>query len=565
MREWHEGRGRMKRHGVNFPCWEGESRHMNGEEILPFVEPIYRFSCKRLSNRQDAEDLSGDILLHVLDGMGRYQIESLEAWVWRIAHNRYARFIRERKRRQSMLSEKELYELEDYCQVDEEALEEEYESVFCCLHTLSSDYRDIFMDYYIREMSVKQLSQKYLLPETTVKWRLNVGRSKIRERIGAKQMDKVYQRIHWNTNCCNGSMDSNRYLHTQIARAICQAAYEKPLTVEEISLCTGIPAMYIEDELPRLEYGDAVGKTGGKYETEFIIFRQKDRAAVEAVLEPMVQAVADYYEETLWRQDADMSQIGFYGRDFGMNRLGHILVPYFIRNKIRDLKENRLQLSDGEYPPRKDGGFGWFIVEETQDEKETHAGHESGCNVAGDDSGSRSQEGNSFLYYYWVDQYFDSGIYHDGGARWLTANGIIEKCQDGIIPDGVLAQEDVVRLLRKNLIKKDGECCRLNFPCFTAQQFREFCALFEGDDSRLDGFLTEWILGARKSFEGFVPKRLHGQINQWLSVYCYELVSYVVEELVRRGRLAGAEREGEEIYKPMTNGVFYIQGSDIHP
>ena len=59
-------------------------------------------------------------------------------------------------------------------------------------------------------------------------------------------MDKVYQRINWNTGTCNGNMDSDAYLHTQISRAICLAAYEKPLTVEEISISTGIPTMYVE-------------------------------------------------------------------------------------------------------------------------------------------------------------------------------------------------------------------------------------------------------------------------------------------------------------------------------
>ena len=71
----------------------------------------------------------------------------------------------------------------------------------------------------------------------------------------------------------------------------------------------------------------------------------------------------------------------------------------------------------------------------------------------------------------------------------------------------------------------------------------------------------------RRSFEGFVPKRLHGQINQWLSVYCGDLVGQVVEELIRRGRLEKPEivgtaavcREpGEE--KPLANGVFYVEG-----
>ena len=81
----------------------------------------------------------------------------------------------------------------------------------------------------------------------------------------------------------------------------------------------------------------------------------------------------------------------------------------------------------------------------------------------------------------------------------------------------------------------------------------------------------------RKSFEKFVPKRLHSQINQWISVYCGEIIGQVVEELIHRGRLkkpgteipetgqAGVEQaeygtwrmEGE---KPLVDGIFYVEG-----
>ena len=47
---------------------------------------------------------------------------------------------------------------------------------------------------------------------------------------------------------CNGSMDADRYLHRQIARAICLAAYEQPVTVEGISQATGIPGYLFSSE-----------------------------------------------------------------------------------------------------------------------------------------------------------------------------------------------------------------------------------------------------------------------------------------------------------------------------
>lgn len=54
---------------------------MNENNILQFIEPIYRFCIQRCNNRYDAEDLSSEIICHVLSGMKKYKIELLEAWV----------------------------------------------------------------------------------------------------------------------------------------------------------------------------------------------------------------------------------------------------------------------------------------------------------------------------------------------------------------------------------------------------------------------------------------------------------------------------------------------------
>ena len=61
---------------------------MTEDKIIPYIEPIFRFCCKRLSNRCDAEDLASEIICHVIEGMNKYQIESLDAWVWRIKYKR---------------------------------------------------------------------------------------------------------------------------------------------------------------------------------------------------------------------------------------------------------------------------------------------------------------------------------------------------------------------------------------------------------------------------------------------------------------------------------------------
>lgn len=371
-------------------------------------------------------------------------------------------------------------------------------------------------------------------------------------------MDKVYQRINWNTMTCNGNMDSHKYLYSQIARAICLAAYERPVTVEEISLSTGIPTMYIEDEIPRLEYGDAICKIGNKYATNFIIFRLKDRKQTEDVSASVVNMIADKFEAILKEAEVKISTIDFYGNNFGIGRLGYIIVPYLLRRKIRDVKNNRLKLENGPYPPRKDGGYGWFIVEETVDETENSAEYNSGCNVAGGDR-EKLNATSPLIYYYWINKYLDYNVYHNKGARWMCENSIIHNCKNGVISKEHLSEEDAAHLIQNNLIiKSESDYC-LNFPYFTEKQFYAFTALFDIYDNNIENLLAEWIMTAHKNFENYVPKRLYDQINQWVSYYSHQVIGYVIDELIKRGTLHKPDAE-----KPLTDGVFCVEGLSLN-
>ncbi len=365
-------------------------------------------------------------------------------------------------------------------------------------------------------------------------------------------MEKIYKRINWNTAACNGSADTDRYLHTQLARAVCKAAYETPLTVEEIGVRTGIPVLYIEDEIPRLEYGEAVCKIGNKYAANFIVFRLEDRKTVEKASEQMIKGLADRFERMFSSAAGDVDRLNFYGHGFGMERLGHFVVPYVLRKKIGTLKTDRLQMKNGPFPPRRDGGYGWFIVEETVDSGEKPSEYTTGCNAAGGGGGN--------IYYYWTAKYFDNDIYHNGGTRWLCEKNIFPEKPDGIVKPALLSDEEAAGLIQKGLLVKDGPEYRLNFACFTEKQFAEFVSLFAIEDEELENALSEWILSVRNSFSSFVPKRLEPQINQWVSQYLFQAVGHVTDELMNRGVLKKTSPD-----RPLTDGVFYVSGKYINP
>ena len=123
-----------------------------------------------------------------------------------------------------------------------------------------------------------------------------------------------------------------------------------------------------------------------------------------------------------------------------------------------------------------------------------------------------------------------------------------------------MSDEDAAKLIQSNLIVK-AECgYLLNFACFSETQFAEFISLFDIEDEHLDDLIAEWIAAVRKTFVEFVPTRLDDQINQWVSNYLFQIVGYVIDELIRRGTLRKPDLD-----KPLTDGVFYVAGKYIEP
>ena len=514
-------------------------------ELIRFVEPVLRFCLARVSSRSDAEDLAGEIMLHALEGLRKYEVGSLDAWVWRIARNRYARFSDKRRREKEMfapgldpvlLSDSE-DAAEPVCETEDEGAEE----VFRALHTLSSGYRDITVDYYLGGMSVKQLAERYSLTETTVKWRLNVARERIRERMDGQDMDKIYKRINWETTTCSGSFDVNAYLSTQTARAICAACYEEPLSIEEISMKTGLPTIYIEDELPRLIYGDAISKIGNRYATDFIVLRLRDRDVIARSIMPLVAETADRFARTLEMSRGLIERTRYVSSGGDAGKIGYIAVQAALREKLR---RARGDMRGGAVPVRKDGGYGWYIVQESEDSGDGADRHFYYCNRSGLDGGN--------IYYLGIAEYFDSDVYN--GTRRLARKNIPRGAADEATAAKTLGDDDAAELVRVGLLRKGREKM-FDFPRFTAEEFGQLVREFDSDDS-LDMVFADMLTRIRDSFSGFVPKRLSGQTDQWVGCEANTLVGYVVEELISKGVLPRPQ-------SPSAYGVLYVEGKYI--
>ncbi|MCL2284982.1 MAG: hypothetical protein FWC32_01295 [Firmicutes bacterium] len=137
------------------------------------------------------------------------------------------------------------------------------------------------------------------------------------------------------------------------------------------------------------------------------------------VLNGLQKYEIDSLEKWVWHIAKDaVAKMEFYGSNFDMERLGYIALSTILRSKVRDATDG-LSLQSPPYPPRKDGGYGWFIIEETETEEEKISPTSAGCNASGNE--------NDFIYYSWIGKYYGDYVYHSGGTTWMSHKEIVGK------------------------------------------------------------------------------------------------------------------------------------------
>ena len=526
------------------------ANHNIEEIIAEYADKIFGFCINRLNNIDDAQDLAQDILLEIVRCLPKSDVSNISAWVWKIARNRYAKRLNGKKRVITV-------SLDDMSIVDTLADDRDFfgkidgdnsgeiNAVFSAVHSLAKSHRDILVDYYVNELSYSEMADKHKLSVNTVKTRLFYGKQKLKERWqNIMNENRIYERISWLTGC-NGSIDAGKYLGRQICRAITKAAYEKALTPSEISAATGIPCMYIEDELPNLVDGEALTEDNGKYAANFIIHSMDFVKTVQALVQKAGPDVefANRVIKMLDKYDAQIRGIGFIGNDRPKSDLWRILIPLIIRGatgKVRSLSG----IETPPHPHRNDGGYGWFWIKEVEDETSILSllgKYDAGCNIF---RGTKNE-----VRYYWLGKYFNMDI-NEYFRRQDIDKTFIDKVFSSIdideksMDDVVLAQG-----IKCNLIEKTADGgYKWTLMFFTEEQFKKLDALIAqmaDEISDLADSLSKAMLEIYDLYKQAVPKRLHDQIKGVIGGINNggESVCTVCEILEQNGTLAKPDSE----------------------
>jgi RNA polymerase sigma-70 factor, ECF subfamily len=121
-----------------------------------YISPIYRYHYSRVGNATDAEDLTSQTFMAVLESLPRYKFRGcFSAWIFRIARNKAMDFFRAQQRI--------VDELPLHLTYNEDALEEiikgqTYEELSALLYSLTEEELEVIRLRYVAQLTFVEIA-----------------------------------------------------------------------------------------------------------------------------------------------------------------------------------------------------------------------------------------------------------------------------------------------------------------------------------------------------------------------------------------------------------------------
>lgn len=494
------------------------------------LKKIFAFSVSRLYDKSKAEDLTNEIVCNVMEAVPRLENDgAFYGFLWKIADNTLKSYIR--NNRNNTVSYEEAY-IGAYWETPEDdyVKNEEMNTLRRELSLLSKQYRQVTVSYYIQGKSCSDISESLGISVEMVKYYLFQTRKKLKEgfsmtrEFGEKSYNPgVFRMDFW------GSINSYSHLFDRsLPGNIVLAAYEKPISIEDLSIELGVSAAYLEDELDILLENEIIRKANGKYQTDIIILTDEYEKEVKEAVRPIYKREAEKVINKAEKLFPAFKAFDFKGNDYGDNRLKWTLINiamYYGLIIADEAMTNRF----GSYPKLSNGSRG-------------------------------------FVYGYdndYTNHHFN-GIYGDCSNKAETAHfsvenyRIIEKCQlwkphiwnDAMeaMGDAILEEspnEDnkiLIEFIKEGVISCDNNRLSAEFPVFTEKAFEEVKKLLQPISESVAECMKQICETAAEILRKQTPKSLREKCEKLAFIhYQMKVMAFIVEELVAENYLTVPE------------------------
>lgn len=250
----------------------------NENIVLKYAKKIFGFAYAKTHNSYDAEDLSQEILLQILNKKTDFSdVENMDAYIYRICCYTWSNYLRKNKPEWNMIncSEEIISSIPSDENIEQDLIDRNlFDKLRQEIMYLSRTRRDITIMYYYENKSGDEIAKILGIPSSTVRWHMSETKTILKERIEMTDTNMIYKPVRLNVGI-NGQgdcRDMNGLTSDLIMQNICVICRENPLSIEEIARTLGISTFYLDEKIEKLLYMDFIRQVGSnKYQTNFFI------------------------------------------------------------------------------------------------------------------------------------------------------------------------------------------------------------------------------------------------------------------------------------------------------
>lgn len=486
-----------------------------------YIERIFLFARNKTYTREEAEDLAQEILLEACRSIDNLRNEErFEPWLFGLANNVVRVFRRKKAKDKALYS----YDSEINLIFEEVSLDsnnELYELLKSKLIALSSQYRNMLIMHYYDGLKCKDIAARLNIAEGTVKWRLSEGRKKIKKEWNRVNDNVLKPKSLILTISGSGNYDGKKipfpsdFINDAVSQNILWHAYEKPKTIEELSMLTGIPAYYIEDKIQFLIEKDALIKISeNKYQTDFIIYTKPVVDHINELGEKVSKNLFSSFMNVIDSCFNDVMDIDFYKANRTNEELKWLIAILSVQNSkniLNPLKEIPYEV--------KYNGYKWAYHS-----YESDAGYLKGIttNIC---SNLESEGSYRHIVFF----------------NWGRIMGDIEinLCEKIFysIPLSENEKELAASMIKDGYLIRTAKGVSVNIPIFNHEEKNKF---FNITRKALAKISEEYQNSVQELFNGFVklfPRHLEEDALRQASWFYTRILYFILDHAVKAGRL----------------------------
>ena len=519
------------------------------DNILQYVDKLFFYCLKKCKDRNDAEELSSQVILEVLIAINNNRkINDLESYIFSIANNQYNKLIKKKVniREHEVNLEKTI--IESYASdetIKEKIFEDEtYNNIRTQIQTLSSEYLYILYGYYVEDKTLQTISNEMRIPLGTVKRKLYELRNKLTEAVKMERLNgkKAYIPEQYYFGSSGLQMYNLRqHVSTLLSKNLLVHAYDNPCTLEDFALELGVSMPYIEDivnDLKEIEFLKEISK--GKYVSTLPLITRK---FLNAITENFILNSKSYLEELHKFCKKHFEEY----KEIVNCEIDDKLLMWSLMFYVNQVCEHRVALPF-EYSFKKYGNKAEYIVNE--DGPWNYKNRLAWCfshNVRNDLMTNLNcwawPCSHSFIEGIDEEQYkpmfyHNSLQGHDVDFNMLSeASRLINKNIDELNSKQKMAIE---QLVKQNVVKLQDNKIKLNIAYLNQENYRKIIDKIDDSEdlNKVTNELNKIYLKIKKMVEEHLPDYLHSKVNYVAMCSLSQVKSFVVDYFLDQEELA---------------------------